>query len=102
MLMPTSRSPAPASSSSLLGPRDTAATGLRVTSETTQRRLDDWVKAFAARLAWLGAQEAPGDLARLGLAMYEHYDLLDPYDVARRVWRRRPADRRVATPRAAG
>ena len=61
--------------------------------EATQQRLDDWVNAFASRLAWLGAPDDPRDLAKLGSTMYANYDLMDPYDIARRVWRRSSSDR---------
>ena len=64
-----------------------------------QIRLDDWARAFAARLIWFGVREGDAELALLGRAMYEHYGLLDPYDIARLVWRRWPQDRGVAVRR---
>ena len=63
--------------------------------ETRQRRLDDWVTAFAAKLTGLGAQATPTELAKLGRSLYPHYDLLDPYQIARMVWRRWAAERSV-------
>jgi hypothetical protein len=63
-----------------------------VSAEADGRRRDDWALAFAVRLAWLGAGDGIADLARLGRALYEHYNLLDPYHIARMVWRRRPKD----------
>ena len=56
--------------------------------EALRRRRDDWVEAFASRLAALGADAGSGELMRLGLSLYEEYDLLDPYQIARLVWRR--------------
>ena len=67
--------------------------------ETRQRRLDDWVTAFATKLAGLGAEASPAELTKLGRSLYPHYDLLDPYQIARMVWRRWSAERATA-PRA--
>ena len=61
-------------------------------AETDDPRRDDWALAFAVRLAWLGARDGVAELARLGRSLYEHYSLLDPYHIARMVWRRRPKD----------
>ena len=69
-------------------------------AETARRRRDDWARAFAARLAWLGASDGAAELARLGRSLYEHYDLLDPYHIARMVWRRRPKGGGIVLPAA--
>jgi hypothetical protein len=72
-----------------------------VSAEADGQRRDDWALAFAVRLAWLGARDGIADLARLGRALYEHYNLLDPYHIARMVWRRRrPKDGAVVVQRA--
>ena len=67
--------------------------------ETARRRRDDWARAFAARLAWLGAVDGAAELARLGRSLYEDYNLLDPYHIARMVWRRWPRDRGIVVSR---
>jgi hypothetical protein len=67
--------------------------------ETRQHRLDDWVTAFAAKLVGLGAEATPEELKKLGRSLFPHYDLLDPYQIARMVWRRWSAERATA-PRA--
>jgi len=67
--------------------------------ETARRRCDDWVRAFAARLAWLGAKDDAAELGRLGRSLYEHYNLLDPYYIAGMVWRRWPNDDGIVVPR---
>jgi len=67
--------------------------------ETARRRCDDWVRAFAARLAWLGAKDGAAELGRLGRSLYEHYNLLDPYYIAGMVWRRWPNDDGIVVPR---
>lgn len=56
--------------------------------EALRRQRDDWVEAFASKLAALGADAGSGELMRLGRSLYEEYDLLDPYQIARLVWRR--------------
>ena len=61
--------------------------------QTRQCRLDDWVTAFATKLAGLGAEAGPAELRKLGRSLYPHYDLLDPYQIARMVWRRWSAER---------
>jgi hypothetical protein len=68
--------------------------------ETARRRCDDWVRAFAARLAWLGAKDGAEELGRLGRSLYEHYNLLDPYYIAGMVWRRWPNEDGIVVPRA--
>jgi hypothetical protein len=68
--------------------------------EIAQRQRDDWARAFAARLVWLGALDGAPELARLGRAFHEHYGLLDPYHIARMVWRRRPKGASVVVPAA--
>lgn len=69
-------------------------------AEVAQRRRDDWTQAFAARLAWLGALDGDAELARLGRSLYEHYSLLDPYHIARMVWRCRPKEGGIVVPQA--
>ena len=66
--------------------------------EAAWRRQNDWVTAFAMRLGLLGAQKRPDELTKLGFALYPHYDLLEPEDFARVVWRRWPVERLVAGP----
>lgn len=61
--------------------------------DTRQHRLDDWVTAFATRLTALGAEATHAELTKLGRSLYPHYDLLDPYQIARMVWRRWSAER---------
>ena len=56
--------------------------------EATRSRRDDWVYAFAAKLAALGADAGSDELMKLGRSLYEEYDLLDPSQIARLVWRR--------------
>jgi hypothetical protein len=68
--------------------------------ETDDPRRDDWALAFAVRLAWLGARDGLAELARLGRSLYEHYSLLDPYHIARMVWRRRPNDGAITAKRS--
>lgn len=67
-------------------------------ADLAQGRVDDWVAAFVARLTWLGAREDARQLSALGLAMHGHYDLLDPYVIARAVWRRGSLSEGVAAP----
>ena len=69
--------------------------------ETRQCRLDDWVTAFATKLAGLGAEATPAELTKLGRSLYPHYDLLDPYQIARMVWRRWSAERSAKSRTAA-
>ena len=69
--------------------------------ETARIRRDDWARAFAARLAWLGALDVDSELVRLGRSLYAHYDLLDPYHIARTVWQRRPKAGCLVLPRVA-
>ena len=69
--------------------------------ETRQHRLDDWVTAFATRLAVLGAEATPAELTKLGRSLFPHYDLLDPYQIARMVWRRWSAERSAKATRTA-
>ena len=72
--------------------RHRRSSGTATWSEADGRRRDDWALAFAVRLASLGARDGVAELARLGRALYEHYDLLDPYHIARMVWQRRAKD----------
>jgi hypothetical protein len=69
-------------------------------AETDDPRRDDWALAFAVRLAWLGARDGVAELALLGRSLYEHYSLLDPYHIARMVWRRRPKDGAITVRRS--